>query len=180
MAEKEIDSSVIFRTGLLSMAKKGAITENTTNMTNGSLELTRYFKRDLGFTIGYRLAQDSTTGRSIYQAGFAGVRIFPMSLGTPVRSTREGSLVNYDFMLKPYVEAGGSIGRIFLTVIGTSGIGEFSSEYYGINVGGGSFVRITDRFALDLNATMEQALGFGPINFQSSNLLARMGVLYFF
>lgn len=179
-AAKEVDSSVTFRSGFVSYNKKGVLNEQQTNTTNGSLELTRYFKRDLATSIGYRLSQDPATGRTSYQAGFVTLRIFPFTLGAPVESLRGPSLVEYDFRFKPYIDGGLSIGRSLIALRGEQGVLEVSSEFYGINLGAGSLIRLTKVLALDLGALYEICQGFGPISYQADNMYAQVGLLYYF
>ncbi len=188
------DNSVQLKTGMVQYQQKGLIeTSESSSVTaetpldisqgeaaTATLEFSWYSKRNFSTSLGYRFIHSTDLGRTLYQAGYGGIRYFPYTNGAPTEFNRELNHVFYDFKFKPYVETGLSLGRYLVAVFGEAAALDISSEFVGANAGIGASIPISKRLAVDTNLTYEYSYGYGPILFSSHTYFILAGLTYFY
>jgi hypothetical protein len=176
--EVQPDAALSLKAGAMNYKKSGLVAESDSTVAY-ALEWQHFTKRDGAVFLGYRRAAVKDGTRTLYQAGFGGFRYFPWTLGQPTKAITGGSIVDYDFRMKPYVEAGLSYGRYLIATRGEGDVIEFSSDFYGVTAGTGAVFALTSRFALELSAVFEQAQGVNsPFKFSADNLYGTLGFNY--
>lgn len=178
-AGPELSETVTLTSGYMSFSQAGVDPKTGTNSSNVGLEWAHFTKRDLAVTTGYRIAQDSATKRTLYQAGSAGLRYFPRTLGMPISSFRNLSVVKYDFTFKPHVDMGLVMGRYLVNTVFNLDAADYSSEFWGVALGGGVTYGLAERYALDLKASYEYDVGYGPLDFTATTLFVLLGMVYY-
>jgi hypothetical protein len=178
-AGPDLSETVTLSTGYMSYGQAGVDPKTGTNSSNLGLEWAHFTKKDLAVYSAYRIAQDSASKRTLYQAGSAGVRYFPRTLGMPIGSFRNLSVVKYDFSFKPHVDMGLVMGRYLVNTVFNLDAADYSSEFWGVALGGGVTYGIAERYALDLKASYEYDVGYGPLDFTATTLFVLLGMVYY-
>jgi hypothetical protein len=178
-SDVDIRHTVSAGTGLMNYTQAGASPKSGSNTSNFALEWGYFAKKDFQAYAGYRLARDAEKQRVLYQAGGAGARFFPMTLGAPLASYRQLAVLRYDFAFKPYVEGGMSFGRYLVDTVFTLEAADYSSEFFGVSFGGGTVYGLTQRLALDFKVLVEIEQGYGPLAFQGTTQFVTLGLLQY-
>lgn len=165
--------------GYMSYTQAGVDPKTGTNSSNIAVEWAHFTKKDLAIFSMYRIAQDAATKRTLYQAGTAGLRYYPFTLGMPTSSYRNQSVIKYDFAWKPYVDMGLVAGRYLVSTVFNLDAADYSSEFWGVALGLGITYGIGERYALDLKATYEYDVGYGPLDFTATTLFVLLGMVYY-
>lgn len=178
-AGPDLTETVTLTTGYMSYGQQGVDPKTGTNSSNVGLEWAHFTKKDLAVYTGYRIAQDSATKRTLYQAGSAGVRYFPRTLGMPTSSFRNLSVIKYDFSFKPHVDMGVVMGRYLVNTVFNLDAADYSSEFWGLALGAGVTYGLAERYALDLKASYEYDKGYGPLDFSATTMFVLLGMVYY-
>ncbi len=160
----------------------GLEVQESDSITNLTAELVWFNRKNLGLNIGHRfvMATAGSKPRATYQATYVGLTYFPLTLGIPIVARRNFNTITYNFKWKPYVFAGGSLGHAIVATF-FDGATDVSSEFWGMNGGGGIQWEIGKRTAVDFGATIERAVGFSPaIAYVSNNMFAQFGIHFYF
>lgn len=170
-----------FRTGLVSYATSGVDPKSGSSVQNMTFEWSRYLRKDSAVQIGYHLMTDSLSGRTQYQSGSLGYRVFPWTLGVPLRQRVMQDTVEYNFFWKPYLDIGISYGRYLISTLGSeAGLLEASSETLGLPVSAGILVQVMNTIALDMSVSYEQIFGHSsPLAFGATHLGFNVGFVYY-
>jgi len=178
---QSIKDAVSLQTGMINYTTFGVSPDTGANRQNMQLRWTHFWSKDAAMYIGYKTMTGDLAGRTQYQAGLVGYRLFPVSLGVPVRKQIRFDMINYDFFFKPYVESGFSLGRYLIGAVGEDGIYELSSETYSISLGGGSQFQFFDTYAMELGLSYEQIFGHSsPLTFGATHISVLLGFVHTF
>lgn len=175
----DLSETMTLTSGFMSFKQEGADPKTGTNASNLGLEWAHFTKKDLAIYSSYRIAQDNDTKRNLYQAGAGGFRYFPTTLGMPLGAFRNLSVIHYDFAFKPHIDMGLVLGRYLVNTVFKNNAADYSSEFWGLNVGGGVVYGVGERYAIDLKAAYEYDIGYGPLDFSASTLFVLLGMVYY-
>ncbi|MCX6130242.1 MAG: hypothetical protein NTX25_14415 [Proteobacteria bacterium] len=146
-----------------------------------SIEFGHYFKKNLVGIFAYRTVDKSDVKRNLYQASAGALRYFPYTLGMPVSGIIDGNSLSLDTRFKPYLETGISIGRYLVAVAGNPAVFDISSQFYGLVLGLGTYVQLTQTLALDICLAYENDIGYGsPVDMKATNNLSFFGMTWLF
>lgn len=176
-SDYNVTDSFLLKTGLIHYQQFGIDPKSNNNYTNATLEWDHFIKHNYSSIVSYKIALDASSSRTMYQAGSAGLRFFPFTLGAPIKLSRGLNFIKYDFLLKPYVEMGASLGRYLIKTFGKLQAFDASSEFYGIYAGTGTLISISEKYAIDINLCFEYENGYGPLEFSAVTFFGLMGFL---
>jgi len=183
--DKDIDWAFGVKTGLAKF--QTSFTEGVTesiglkihdkdSVSNVVAELIWYNRKNLAANLGYRLVIGADETRATYQASYAGLLYYPWGLGVPIVSRRSYNTIRFTPKVKPYTYAGASVGHAIIATF-IDAATDVSSEFLGINGGGGIQYHSDPQTSFELSAIYERAVGFSTaIDYVGNNLFVLFGL----
>jgi hypothetical protein len=183
--DKDIDWAFGVKTGLAKFQTNftegvtesiGLKIHDNDSVSNVITELIWYNKKNLAANLGYRLVMGAGESRATYQASYAGLLYYPWGLGVPIVSRRSYNTIRYTPKVKPYAYAGASVGHAIIATF-LDAATDVSSEFLGINGGGGLQYHSDPQTSFEISAVYERAVGFSTaVDYVGNNLFVLFGL----